>query len=365
MTEIRRLRGSVCLFFGCFYLSILLGCSTNLASIRDKDMPVASIRVPASAAGVVDRREAFAPYFCKNLREHTVPADATKSCRGWLRLPDLSLSGESPQAPTARPRTIVIIPGILGECVARSATPFSDAYPLLRERGHRVHVINVEGRSSSVKNGRAIDAWMSEHAVELQDAVVIAYSKGTTDFMHAAVLDAGKRQWMDRVAALVTVSGVVNGTPLATRGRKTYDKLFSKIRVPTCGVGDGGGVESLTYREALGIRATYLATVHPPATYAVVAITDASSVNPVLAPFYGQLAQLDERNDGQVLNEDAMLPRSQLIASASADHWSITLPFETSGKAVRLLSRKNHFPRVAFVLALLDFIDAPESEAMP
>lgn len=365
MIGIRRLRNNAVLVGGFLCLSMLAGCSANLVAIRQNDMPGASIRMPASAAGVVDRREAFAPHFCRNLREQAVPADAANTCRGWLRLSEPSAPDEPPHAPNATPRTIVIIPGIFGECVAASATPFSDAYALLRERGHRIHVIEVEGRSSSKRNGRIIDAWMSEHAAELQDAVVIAYSKGTTDFMHAAVVDAGERRWMGRVAALVTVSGVVSGTPLATRGRNLYDKLLSNMRLPDCGVGDGGGVGSLTYRESLGIRARYLASANLPATYAVVAITDARSINPVLAPFHGQLVQLDERNDGQVLIEDAILPGSRLIASASADHWSIALPFETSGKGVRFLSRNNHFPRVAFVLALLDFIDTPAADTAP
>lgn len=317
--------------------------------------------------GVSDRREDFAAYFCEALRAHAVPADAEKGCRDWLRLPAAHGPAAAREATTppfakpARPRPIVIIPGMFGECVAPWTTPFADAHTLLRERGHSIHLIDVEGRSSSSRNGRSIDAWMGEHAAELDGAIVIAYSKGATDYMHAAVLDANERRWLPRVAALVTIAGVINGTPLASRWAERLEKLLSRIHVPTCGAGDGGGVDSQSYPEARMARDAYLAIERLPATVAVVAVTDEASVNPLLALFHRQLANTDARNDGQVLIEDALLPGSQLVATARADHWSIALPFETSGRAMRLLAGNNHFPRVALVVALLEFIAANET----
>lgn len=294
------------------------------------------------------------------MREHGDAADAAKDCRAWLRLEAEPSGSPAPEPSVARSRPIVIIPGMFGECVAPWTTPFADAYPRLRERGHRVHVLEVEGRSSSARNGRAIHAWMGEHAPALDGAIVLAYSKGATDFMHGAVLDAIGRRWMDRVAALVTVAGVIGGTPLASPWAAWLETLLSGIDVPTCGAGDGGGVDSQAYAQATAARDAYLAMASRPRTLAVVAVTDEAGVNPLLAPFHRQLCGQDARNDGQVLVEDAVLPGSELLAIADADHWSIALPFESSGLAMRVLAGNNHFPRVALITAILDYLAAGE-----
>ena len=230
-----------------------------------------------------------------------------------------------------------------------------------RALGHLIHVLDLEGRSSSGRNGRAIHDWMQAQASALKGAIVIAYSKGATDFMHAAVLDADERRWIGRVDALVTVAGVVNGTPLASPWAEWLETLLEGIDVPTCGAGDGGGVDSQTYAQATAARDAYLAIASRPPTYAVAAVTDEAGVNPLLAPFHRQLREHDVRNDGQVLFEDAVLPGSHLLAIADADHWSIALPFETSSLAMRVLAGNNHFPRVALVMAILDFVAAGEA----
>lgn len=331
---------------------------------------------PAPELGVLDRREAFAARFAAILREHGVAGDAARTARGWLRLPELPSEAPAapppdvlpsdalaPGAPPPAPRPILIIPGMFGECVAPWTTPFSDAHALLRARGHRVHVLDVEGRSSSARNGRAIDTWMREHASEVQDAVVVAYSKGATDFLHAAALDADGRAWRQRIAALVTVSGVINGTPLASDWAERVETLLDGIDLPSCGAGDGGGVDSQTYAAAGAARSAYLALAQRPPTYAVVAITDEPSVNPLLEAFHEHLAERDPRNDGQVLADDAVLPGSELLAVAHADHWSIALPFETSALPMRVLGRNNHFPRTALILAILDVVVASSASS--
>lgn len=322
---------------------------------------------PAPGLGVVDRREAFAACFCQALAAHSVAADSAHDGRGWLRLPDAPVvadptasvpASNAQHAPDARP--VVFIPGMFGECVAPWTTPFSDAHALLRARGHSIHVLDVEGRSSSARNGRIIDQWMGEHAGELEDAVLVAYSKGATDFMHGALLDAGPRRWLDRIGALVTVCGVVNGTPLAAGWSDHVETLLSRIDIPSCAAGDGGAVDSQEYAQVTPVRDAYLALGRLPATFAVTAVTDDGSVNPLLAAFHEHLAERDPRNDGQVLLDDSLLPGSQLLAVARADHWSIALPFETSALPLRLLGRNNHFPRVALLVALLAFIGGPD-----
>jgi hypothetical protein len=307
---------------------------------------------------MTDRREAFAGYFCRALRDLPDEADAAFSGRAWLGLPGTDLEAMPGVTGSIEPRPIVIIPGMFGECVARWTTPFADAHALLRAQGHRVHVLDVEGRSSSASNGRAIDAWMRRHAGALENAVVLAYSKGATDFMHAAVPGADEGGWLQDVAALVTVSGVINGTPLAADWAERMETWLSAIDVPVCGAGDGRAVDSQTYAEAGAARDAYQSLQGRPPAFAVVATTDEASVNPLLAPLHRHLSEIDPLNDGQVLARDAMLPGSQLLAAACADHWSIALPFETSGLPMGIFARNNHFPRRALLLAIIEFLQA-------
>ena len=307
--------------------------------------------------GVDDRRSEFAAYFCRALRAHAPPADVAIGA-DWLLLPGAPTQPPDVPAQPAAPRTILMLPGMFGECVAPWTTPFGDAQALLRAQGHRIHVLDLAGRSSSGRNGRAIHAWMGAHAAALDDAVVIAYSKGATDFMHAAVLDADGA-WLPRLGALVTIAGVIDGTPLASDWAERLETLLSGIDVPNCGAGDGGAVDSQTYEEAGAAREAYLALPRRPSAHAVVAITDEGSVNPALSLFHRHLSERDPCNDGQMLAVDAVLPGSQLLAVAHADHWSIALPFETSAMPARLLGRNNHFPRVALLSAILDYLGSP------
>ena len=344
-----------------FLLTWIAGCRLNMVSIRETDMPTITVRTPGGASGVTDQREEFARYFCNRFSVQSDAADAVKSCRSWLRLPPLVNVKLQEPIPASRPRTVVFIPGIFGECVAKTTTPFSDAYHQLRAEGHRVFVLPVDGRSSSETNGKTIDAWMRSHAPELDSAIVVGYSKGTTDFMHAALRDAKQRQWFSRIAVLVTIAGVVNGTPLASHGETAYARLFSGIDIPACRPGDKGGVSSLTYREAMKSLSDFLTVSPLPRMLSVTAVASRSSINPVLRPFYGQLRQLDERNDGQVLVEDAIFPGSEFVAEVSADHWSVALPFETSGPTVKALSIKNHFPRIPLIFGILDYVNTRTS----
>jgi hypothetical protein len=331
--------------------TVLLGCAAP--SIRTTDIATLTVRATAAEAGLDDARAGFAQLFCEELARHPVPEDA-RDCRAWFH-GELPAARTLPAAvaPLPATRPLVVIPGIFGECVAGHVTPFSHDYALLRELGYQVHVVPVTGRGSSAQNARIIQAFFSDPAHDLDGAVVLAYSKGLPDFMVAAAAPEASA-WRDRVAALVSVAGVANGSPLANHGEGAYRRLLSRAPFATCPKADGGGVRSLTHREVLAARRAFADAVPGLPTYAIAAISRRGQAHPVLDASYDLLSRLDARNDGQVLLEDALLPGGTVLAVVEANHWSVALPFRDSDSPLMVpLSAGNVFPRRALILATL------------
>src|SRR5690606_27830511 len=225
----------------------------------------------------------------------------------------------------------------------------------LASLGYDVLVVPVEGRASSARNARIIQETLTGRPEPIRHAVVVAYSKGATDFMAAATRPEAAA-WLPDVSVLVSVAGTANGSPLASRGEALYASLLSRLPWKHCPPSDGGGVASITYREAMPTARDFARSNPAIATYSVVAVTAADRVNPVLAPFHRLLNGMDRRNDGQVLLEDAIVPGSQVLGVFRADHWSIALPFaESDAREVAAFGYRNAFPRGALIRALLEF----------
>ncbi len=333
--------------------ALLSGCLAAGVHVADFSRP--TVRVELEAAGMKNAQESFGAAFCRHYARLAGP-DAPACDRWLLGVQAEPVHGASSAAalPPVAP-AVVIIPGIFGECVRQSVTPFSHDYAYLRQLGYQVEVVPVSGRGSSELNARAIHDFFA--ARPPGKVIVIGYSKGITDFMVAAT-QARADAWIGRIAALVSVAGVVNGTPLASRGEKLYERIFREIPVPTCGPADGGGVASLGYRSATDTARAFARARHTYRTYSVAAVVDGGPVNPVLAMGYELLGGVDQRNDGQVLLDDAILPRSTFLGAFRADHWSIALPFEDSRDPwMAPLSIHNHFPRRALLAAILETLD--------
>lgn len=329
--------------------AVLAGCAEPRPA--GGGFPGPTVRSALSSAGVRDGRIDFQAAFCAHYR--AANKHAPQSCEHWFVAPERAapapVSGRRAQA------TIVIIPGILGECVSKWVTPFSNDYERLRGLGYRVEVIQVTGRGSSALNAGHIHVFFETHAVER--AIVIGYSKGVTDYMLAASQPRGAG-WRGRVAALVSVAGVVNGTPVAGRSEDIYRHVLSRLPWSSCGPSDGGGVASLTYGQAFAIAGGFARTPRRYPVYSIAAVADGRPVNPMLRGFHRWLNTRDRRNDGQVLMEDAILPGSTFLGAMRADHWSIALPFEDSDATLmRPFGFDNHFPRHALLMAVLDIVE--------
>lgn len=333
--------------------ALLAGCAATGSHVAD--LPLPTVRTSLDAAGIKDARADFHRVFCRNYTE--LAASDGISCDSWLSVP---AQANAPQRTAARPDArsvtrVVVIPGILGECVSKWVTPYWADYDYLRDKGYGVDVLDVAGRGSSDLNADLIHRFLEAYAFDR--AVVIGYSKGVTDFMRAASQPRAIA-WSGKIAAFVSVAGVVNGTPVAERSEDLYRQILARLPWPTCGASDGGGVASLTYRQAFDTAQAFSRVRKPYPSYSIAAIVDEGPVNPMLSIFHKLLNTVDSRNDGQVLLEDAIVPGSTFLGAMRADHWSIALPFEDSNAAVmRPFSVKNHFPRRALLAAVLETVE--------
>lgn len=345
---------------GCAAVCVYALCACSLRGIRVEDIPEPTIRSSWAQAGIRDERAAFTGRFCQELSQVSPGEDCTR----WLWKPPKEAPAATTPAVAAAPRrTLVIAPGIFGECVAPWVTPFSADYTALERRGYQIKVLPLEGRASAARNARIIHEHLSDPRLALTDALVIAYSKGASDFMLAAS-QPESAGWRHRISAFVSVAGTPHGSPAANHGADLYQDLLAKFPLDACDSSDGGGVQSLTYAETRRTAEAFVESKPPFATYSVVAVAADGPINPLLYGFHRWLSRIDERNDGQVLLEDAIVPQSTVLGVFRADHWSIALPFEESAAfKMKPLGYNNHFPRGALVRAILEFTAPVSTQA--
>ncbi|MBK7904078.1 MAG: hypothetical protein IPJ97_14890 [Proteobacteria bacterium] len=70
--------------------------------------------------------------------------------------------------------------------------------------------------------------------------------------------------------------------------------------------------------------------------YSLVTLPDADRVSEALVPTHWKLAQIDPRNDGQVVYSDQIVPDATLLGFLNADHWAVVMPI---GRSHRLAAR--------------------------
>src|SRR5262249_57318610 len=102
--------------------------------------------------------------------------------------------------------------------------------------------------------------------------------------------------------------------------------ILQHLPLPNCVGGDGGALESL--RPSARMR--FLATARLPTAvqyFSLVGIVDQADTSWPLRSRWRRLAEIDPRNDGQVLWTDAIIPGSKLLGYVRADHLAVAVPF--------------------------------------
>jgi hypothetical protein len=306
---------------------------------------------------VIDGRARFREIFCGLLDEEPEVAGVHGACDDFLlRLNDEPLPDENPRpVPNLSTRyRVMVVPGFLNECFASIALPFENTIASLNKRGIIIDEIMVSGRSSSDANAVYLAETINNLAlVDDEKLLLIGHSKGAVDILHClAKFPPAAR----RVAAVISVAGAINGSPLAAKRKTIYSGMVWKWLPAECDTGDDGALNSL--RPA--IRLNWMTANPLPRSvryFSLAAFTKREHINTLLKIGYDRLQILSPRNDGLLLSTDQLIPGGTLLGYANADHWSVALPLENKNFLIsETIRAPQPFPRSVLMQALLLYV---------
>jgi len=360
----------------------LVGCASS--PTYDPGAP-AIVSLPIAAAGVRDDRVRFAAYFARELQAMPAPppasaASAPTGLAAWLHEPAASaplserVAALPPPAASAALAhvAVLLVPGLFGDCVDTQSVPFGDGLVRPREEIYTaayaqyadlgladLRALRILGRASSVRDGELVAQEVLAEAArpDVDSIVLMGYSKGVADTLHALkALQAQAGGVPPKVKALVSVAGVVMGTPIADARASLYASLAGVMELGGCPKSEGGEIESLERR----VRGPWLAQalpLPPIAYYSLVAHAPHAEVSGGLSGFNDDLSEFDPRNDGQMIMSDAILPNGTLIGEARSDHWTFVLPLAQHPKLViSAFASDRPYPRAALLRALVRYV---------
>jgi hypothetical protein len=317
------------------------------------------VLLPASEAGVTDKRGRFREIACAVLNEHGRELPHYRDCEQALTRvgEEPGATGEPVYLGQSRHKLIAaLVPGIGWECFENWLDYQNEFDSEIEKFGFNSYIFSVDGMSGTSNNARQIRDAIMDHADELQpeQLVLIGYSKGAPDLLEAVVSYPEIHPF---IAAVVSVAGAVGGSPLANPAKESDLNLLKHIPKSECTEGDGHAVESL--RPA--VRRQWLQDNPLPQSiryYSLVTYPSPDRISSVLKSMHKKLSAIDSRNDSQVIFYDQVIPGSTLMAYLNADHWAIAVPIAESHPFIgRHFADKNNYPRKAIFEAVLRFIE--------
>ena len=314
--------------------------------------------VPIGYAGISDQRARFREIYCAIQKDHGWRLPDDRPCDQALhRLTDEPGPGGRPvYLGNARlPVRLVIIPGLMEECIRDFIQPFSDARPHVESFGFKTDIIMVSGLGGSTHNAAQIREAVEQMSLMPGEKLAfIAYSKGAADILEAL---SRYPELSNRTTAVVTLAGVVSGTPNADDVPELLRQLADVVFGGKCPPGKGQAFESLSRKE----RLSWLSSNRLPASvryYSLAAFTDSDGISLILRPSYDKLSLVDPRNDSQVLFYDALVPGGALLGYLNADHLAVIMPFNRDHRALAsMFITRNAFPREVMLEAIARFLE--------
>ena len=252
---------------------------------------------------------------------------------------------------------IILVTGAFAECFPKMGKPYHDAAARLEKNGYSIDTIVVSGRSSSSYNAAMIAKTFEGLELKAGERLVLlGYSKGATVILHFLV---NYQELAKKVTAVLSVAGVINGTPVADKFAETYENWFKNTHIKACEPGDGGVLKSIKR----SVQFPWLAVNPLPQDvryFSVIAFTNRENVQPGLLLTYDLLRNIDPRNDGQVIFYDQVIPGSSLLGYINLDHWAIAVPVKekTSAAVWATASTHSHVRAMLFEAMILFLVEA-------
>ena len=305
----------------------IFGCVAPIKHEFSTDFP-AWVLSAVGTPPVSDGRVRFREIFCQLLAEEPGYQDPSIPCKNFLLqlnyepLPDGTPNPVPTRNPDFRYR-VLVVPGFLNECFAGIALPFEDAIKTLNKNGFKIEALVVSGRSSSESNAQFIAETIENlDLVEDEKLLIVGHSKGAVDILHFLVQYP---QASSRIAAVVSVAGAVNGSPLADRySGSSYDNWFARLSFGRCRPGDGGVLDSLSRTQQFQWLATHPLPQHV-RYYSLGAFARYENVQLHQRITYKLLEPIEPLNDGQLLYFDQIIPGATLLGYVNADHWTVAV----------------------------------------
>lgn len=336
----------------------LAGCAGKpLLPYSDTATPL--MLVPAVQAPAQDRRGRFQEIFCAVLEARQAELPDYMPCDKLLVNP------VDPQAQLAQsvnlgharhPLRLLFVPGLGWDCFAAWLAETQSIPQHLRRFGYDMQLVEIDGFGDSLVNARNIrDAVLALPPGSARaDTVLLGYSKGAVDMLHAIAVFPEIRS---RVVAMVSLAGAVGGSPLANDTSNEELELMRLFPGATCEPVGEGALKELKP----SVRQAWLAGHPLPDTlayYSLITLPEPDRISRMLQASHRKLARVDARNDGQVIFYNQFIPGGFLTAYLNADHLAVAVPIARTHPVIAaLLAEYNAFPREAMLEALLRLID--------
>ncbi|MBA4381004.1 MAG: hypothetical protein C0406_00415 [Sideroxydans sp.] len=335
--------------------------------LREKELPPPIVLHPLGMPSVSDGRAGFRSLLGQvvKLRHGKYPDERTVE-RILHDLGETPSSAQPAELSAARSDLVVIIvSGVLWECVSDVALPFGEGnsvditteYDYLKPRYTTIEVVPVRGIATSEHNAKIVEAAIRKHE-DAANVIIVAYSKGVPDTLEA--LRRMGDETPKNLRALISVAGVVSGSPLADWLNR-YKKLLELLPTPkACSHINENFLKSISRDRCLHwLQKNWNTLPQGIRYYSLVTFTSPQRMHWFLGFLYGKLAEVEPRNDSHMLIHDQVLPGASLLGYIKSDHWAVALPFNRSKRSIwnRLLSHNNAFPREVLFETILRFVE--------
>jgi hypothetical protein len=322
----------------------LFGCaSKSLSPVKETMPPI--VLTTLGDAGIKDVRHLYRAAVCGQL-----PADSPPCEELILRFPgEASPGAPLAQRDIANRYRIALVPGLFSDCLNGIFYPFTDVMENLKESGFAVHDFRTAGRGSSAENAQGLAKQLAELSSDPRPLIMVVYSKGLPDVLETLLRYP---QTSQHVAAIVSIAGASNGSPVADDLYEFYRDWLAGLPIPGCERGTGEEVHDLRRDVRLEWWRRNRSAITVP-IFSLVAVPRADRVSPMLKQTYAKLAAIDPRNDGQLLWYDAVVAGGYLLGYVNVDHLAVAIPLAQQLPAVSFLFKDN-VPRPALVGAAIE-----------
>jgi hypothetical protein len=300
--------------------------------------------LPPGVATEFDLRGAFRAALCTPDR---LPGDA---CARVLHTYDGEVPAPRPPVASPSKYRLMFVPGFLASCF-RGVHSFADVVSEARAAGYAADVLGVGGRNDIATNAKLVAEQIERiSANDTRRIILIGHSKGADEVL--AVL-AARPDIASRVDAVLTVSGALDGSPLADDLYGLYGMTVASMPFEGCDRGQGDPVGDLKPATREAWWAANGSAIRTP-VYSLVTLPGPGRLSPSLVGPYLRLASYTPDNDGMLRAQDQVVPSSHLLGVVNADHLSVAIPHP--GLFYILVWSPVPFPRPQVYMAALDVI---------